>query len=125
MADAFNPVGWFEIPVKDLGRAMTFYEHVLKAKLEEHEMGAFHMAWFPMQEGAMGATGSLVQGESYEPSQGGVLIYLTTQDIDAALGRAADVGGEMLVPKTSIGEYGFVAYLKDSEGNRIGLHSRH
>jgi predicted enzyme related to lactoylglutathione lyase len=82
------------------------------------------MAWFPMQQDATGATGSLVQGESYEPSQTGVLIYFSTPDIDAALGRATDVGGEMLVPKTSIGEYGFVAYLKDSEGNRIGLHSR-
>ncbi len=28
-----------------------------------------------------------------------------------------------LTPRTSIGKYGFIALILDSEGNRIGLHS--
>lgn len=119
-----NPVGWFEIPVKDMARAKAFYDHVFALELEEHEMGLLQMAWFPMHPEAIGATGSLVKGEGYEPSVAGTLIYFTTTDIDAALARAEEKDGRILSPKTSVGEYGFIGHCVDSEGNRIGLHSR-
>jgi predicted enzyme related to lactoylglutathione lyase len=32
-------------------------------------------------------------------------------------------GGQIIIPKTDIGEFGFFAQLIDTEGNRIGLHS--
>jgi hypothetical protein len=32
-------------------------------------------------------------------------------------------GGAVIDPKTPIGRYGFVAQFRDSEGNRVGLHS--
>lgn len=123
MSSEFNPVGWFEIPVLDLPRAMAFYEQVLGLPLELHEMGAFQMAWFPMKEGAYGAMGSLVLGESYVPSHAGSLVYFSVQDIESVLARATEQGGKVLLPKTSIGEYGFIAHLEDSEGNRVAIHS--
>ena len=119
-----NPVGWFEIPVKDMARAKSFYEHVFGLDLEEHRMGPLLMAWFPMEEGVAGAAGSLVKGEGYEPSDKGVLVYFTAPDIDAALARAREKGGRVISEKTSIGEYGFIGIIVDSEGNRVGLHSR-
>jgi predicted enzyme related to lactoylglutathione lyase len=39
------------------------------------------------------------------------------------LGRIEQAGGRTLVPKTSIGEHGFIAHFIDSEGNRVALHS--
>jgi predicted enzyme related to lactoylglutathione lyase len=119
-----NPVGWFEIPVKDMARAKAFYEHVFALQLEEHQMGPHSMAWFPMLEGVPGSTGSLVKGEGYEPSLEGVLIHFTAPDIDAVLSRTKEKNGRVITEKTSIGEHGFYALIKDSEGNRIGLHSR-
>jgi hypothetical protein len=119
-----NPVGWFEIPVKDMARAKAFYEHVFALKLEEHQMGPQSMAWFPMQEGVTGSAGSLVKGEGYQPSLEGVLVYFTTPDIDATLSRAKEKGGQVITEKTSIGEHGFYALVQDTEGNLIGLHSR-
>jgi predicted enzyme related to lactoylglutathione lyase len=119
-----NPVGWFEIPVKDMARAKSFYEYVFDLDLEEHQMGPNLMAWFPMGEGVTGAAGSLVKGEGYEPSINGVLVYFTAPDIDATLSRAKEKAANVLAEKFSIGEYGFVALIQDSEGNRIGLHSR-
>ena len=124
MAMEHNPVGWFEIPVSDLDRAKGFYEHIFGIEMSVHEMGPARMAWFPMFEGAIGAAGALVKGPQYEPSPGGVLIYFTAADIEAALERAAEKGGAVLTPKTSIGEYGFIGHFEDCEGNRIGLHSR-
>ena len=124
MGAEMNPVGWFEIPVTDMARATAFYEHVFGVKLEEHEMGPALMAWFPWKEGAMGAAGALVKGDAYEPSHAGVMVYFSAPDIEAALARAKEKGGAVLAEKFSIGEYGFVGTMQDSEGNRIGLHSR-
>ena len=120
----YNLVGWFEVPVKDLDRAKKFYEDVFNIQLAEYTLGPLQMAWFPMKEGAIGAAGALVKGGSYEPSLSGVLVYMTAPDIDGTLERVKERGGRVLNPKRSIGEYGFVGHFEDSEGNRIGLHSR-
>jgi hypothetical protein len=124
MSAQYNPVGWFEIPVRDLGRAKAFYEQVFGIELEEHRMGPLLYAWFPMREGAIGAAGSLVKGEGYDPSDRGVLVYFTAPEMEAVLSRVKGRGGEVISGKTSIGEFGFIAIVKDTEGNRIGLHSR-
>jgi predicted enzyme related to lactoylglutathione lyase len=124
MPKDFNPVGWFEIPVQDMNRAIAFYAEVLGIGLSVHEMGETEMGWFPMKAGEPGSPGALIRAEGYEPSMQGVVVYLTCPDIDGALERAAANGGEILLPRTSIGEHGFVGFMKDSEGNRIGLHSR-
>jgi len=39
------------------------------------------------------------------------------------ISRVAAEGGRVFKPKFSIGQYGFVAQLHDTEGNLIGLHS--
>jgi hypothetical protein len=124
MSAAFNPVGWFEIPVADMPRAKSFYEQVFGIALERHDMGPLQMAWFPMLPDAKGASGSLVKHEAYNPSQAGTLIYFTVTDIDTVLQRAAQAGGEVLQPKKGIGDYGFVGHFADSEGNRVAVHSR-
>lgn len=123
MATNNNPIMWFEIPVTDLSHAKDFYGHVFEIAFEEQSMGDMQMAFFPMIRDASGAAGTLVQGDGYTPSQSGVLIYFSTPDIDSALSRGEARGGKILKPKTSIGEYGFIGLLLDSEGNRIGLHS--
>jgi len=124
MSTESNPVGWFEIPVTDMVRAMRFYEHVFGMKLDLQEMGPLQMAWFPMKNGEYGTAGSLVKNEAYLPSHAGTLVYFTAADIDAALQRVTERGGKVLRAKTSIGEHGFVGHFEDSEGNRVAVHSR-
>ena len=119
-----NPVGWFEIPVVDMARAKDFYESVFVVDLEEHQMGTLLTAQFPMKPGCIGAAGSLVKGEGYQPSLAGVLIYFSSPNIEEMLSRVTEQGGKVITEKTSIGQYGFIALIEDCEGNRIGLHSR-
>lgn len=123
MSPQMNPVNWFEIPVRDMGRAKAFYDYVFGFDLQLNQMGPLEMAWFPMTEGVPGSTGSLVKAEQYTPSHAGSLVYFTVEDIEIALKRVAEKGGKALNPKMSIGEYGFVAHFEDSEGNRVALHS--
>lgn len=124
MTEQTNLAGWFEIPVTDMDRAKTFYESVFDLHLELQEMGPQEMAWFPMQEEIYDAGGALVRGPGYLPAQTGVIIYLTTPDIEITLAKAQAQGGRVLARKTAIGDYGFIGFIADTEGNRIGIHSR-
>jgi uncharacterized protein len=123
MAVKMNPVGWFEIPVKDISRAKTFYEQIFGFQLSLNEMGPMKMAWFPMEREAAGSAGSLVKSEGYSPSHSGTLVYFPVDDLEVTLKTVGNKGGKTLLPKTAIGEHGFIAHFEDSEGNRVGLHS--
>ena len=124
MSEKMNPVVWFEIPVEDLDRAKSFYDAVFGFDLELHDMGPGEMAWFPMIEGMPGAPGALVEMDGYTPSGDGIRIYFTAPDIERTLEKVVANGGEILMPRISIGEYGFVAQFRDTEGNHINIHSR-
>jgi predicted enzyme related to lactoylglutathione lyase len=117
-----NPVGWFEIPVRDLERARRFYENELGLELAPNKMGEMEVAWFPMSEGP-GAAGTLIKSEGYTLSHEGTMVYFSVTDIEGTLEKINANGGRTLNPKTGIGEHGFVAHFEDCEGNRGAMHS--
>ena len=123
-----NMVGWFEIPVLDMDRAVRFYEAVFAIKLSRQLMGPLEMAWFPWIENQPGAPGSLVRHEThYRPSTDGTLVYFSSRTGDLAdeLARVESAGGKIAVPKRLITpEIGYMAVFTDTEGNRLALHSR-
>lgn len=116
-----NPVGYFEIPVFDLERAMKFYTSVFGFEFERGTIDKIEMAFFPFNYSSAGITGALAKGSIYKPSKEGALIYFNTENIDDVLKKVKEQGGQVLYPKTSVGQYGFVAEFEDSEGNRIAL----
>jgi hypothetical protein len=114
---------WFEIPARDMDRAVRFYEAVLEASLERETAGAMEMAVFPHQK--PGASGAVVRAKGYEPAEAGSVVYLNLDDIRPALERVPRAGGTVLLPRTALpDEIGFFAQIRDSEGNRVGLFSR-
>ena len=121
-------VGWFEIPVTNMDRAITFYETVFDIKLERTKSPVFDMAMFPALENTIGSAGALSFSEKYyKPSLDGVLIYFTafSGDLAIEIGRVEKAGGKVSMPKTQISpEVGYMALFIDTEGNRIALHSR-
>lgn len=122
-----NPVGWFEIYVKDMARAKAFYEALLAVKLQKLEStaaGISEMWAFPMQRDAPGAAGALVKMEG-GPAGGGAstIVYFVTDDCAVELARVTPNGGSVKKPKVAIGPHGFIALAQDPEGNVIGLHS--
>lgn len=120
-----NPVGWFEIPVTDSKRAVDFYSTVLGLKLEKVDFGNVEMHFFEYDPEKPGAAGALVKHEMYTPSPDGVVVYFTAHsgDLDNELAKVGPAGGKVLQPKTAIGEHGFYAFVLDTEGNRIAIHS--
>jgi predicted enzyme related to lactoylglutathione lyase len=120
-----NPVGWFEIYVQDLGRAKRFYERVFKADLTplNAPFPGIEMLSFPMAQENYGATGALVKMNGGPSGGNSTLVYFNCEDCAIEEGRVAEAGGQVEKPKMSIGEYGFISLVRDSEGNMIGLHS--
>jgi uncharacterized protein len=116
-----NAINWFEIAVLDIDRAKTFYDTVMGKPLTTMEMSpGYPMATFDDMNGG----GCIIQGEGYTPSAEGVVIYLNCNpNLQEMLDRVEEAGGSVLLPKTSIGGNGWMAFILDSEGNKIGLHS--
>ena len=122
-----NMVGWFEIPVKNMSRAKSFYETVFEISIQVQDLGGTQMGWFPWASGKPGSSGSLIHQEDwYVPSEKqGVLIYFSSADVQIELDRVTAAGGTVLKQKTQISpEVGDMGLFLDTEGNRIALHSR-
>ncbi len=123
-----NLVGWFEVPVENMQRAITFYETVFHISLQRHTLETCDMAWFPSNAQSAGASGSLVfHPERYKPSTSGVLIYFSSPsgDLETELSRVESAGGKVILEKKLISaEVGYMGACIDTEGNRIALHSK-
>jgi len=118
--DALN---WFEIFVNDFDRAKRFYETILKTSLTDCAMEDMKMSMFPSQC-PNGVGGAITQMPGVTGGAGGTLVYLNVEgDLDGVISRIPKAGGAITKPRTSIGEHGFIAIFKDTEGNVVGLHS--
>lgn len=120
-----NAVGWFDIYVDDLDRAVAFYETVLGTKLEAmgDPTGESQMMSFPADMSAYGAGGALTKSPHAKPGIGGTIIYFMSQDVAVEQARVEAAGGAVIRPKFSIGEFGFITLCQDTEGNMFGLNS--
>ncbi len=121
---AVNPVIWFEIYVNDMARARAFYESVFELKLEPLPDAGMEYYAFPMQNDHVGAGGALAKMEGVAPGGGGTLIYFHCDNCAVEESRVPGAGGTVIKPKMSLGAYGFMSLVLDTEGNTIGLHSQ-
>ncbi len=124
-----NVINWFEIYTSDFKRAKKFYTDVFKFELTDMpasaDMGPVQMdyALFPNDPKAWGASGALAKLDMAKPGMGGTIVYFATEEISEELSRVETAGGKIIRAKQSIGEYGFIALVEDTEGNMIGLSS--
>jgi predicted enzyme related to lactoylglutathione lyase len=117
-----NAVNWFEIPVKNFDRAKKFYSTILGAEINEMPHPQMKYGLLSCEQGGVG--GGIVHGKGYEPSDKGTLVYLNGgDDLSNILSKVEKAGGKILLPKTSIGQNGFMAHFLDTEGNKVALHS--
>jgi len=121
-----NAIGWFDIYVNDMERAVAFYQTVLKQELEN--MGDptdsnVIMKSFPTDMENYGAGGALVKREGANPGAGGTVVYFGVEDCSIEESRVEKAGGKVINPKMSIGEFGFVSLCMDTEGNIFGISS--
>ncbi len=68
--------------------------------------------------------GAMIKIEGCPSGPGGTLVYFSCEACAVEETRAINVGGRVFKPRFSIGLYGFISLIWDSEGNLIGLHSQ-
>ena len=119
-----NAINWFEIPATDLARAKKFYEQIFDIRMEEMEMPGMKYAMFPFDPAKGKISGGLAQSPMHTPGTTGAVVYLNANpDLQLVLNRIENAGGKITMPKTAIGQNGFMAFFSDSEGNLMALHS--
>jgi len=119
-----NAINLFEIPVKDYERAKQFYSDVLDSKITDMHMEDMMYGVLPYDEKGNGVGGAIIKSDFSVPSVTGCTIYLNGgEDLQVPLSKIEAAGGKVVMPKTGIGENGFMAQFFDTEGNKIALHS--
>jgi len=110
---------WLDLPVKDLDRAIKFYSSVLDTEVKKESMPeGFSLGMLP------GGTGCLFEEKNEIHNDVGPLAYFNVNGrLSDAESKVSEAGGKVLQGKHQIGPYGWRVVAKDSEGNRIALHS--
>jgi len=117
----------FEIPADNLARAKKFYSTVFGWNMMEvPEMEYVMVGTGPSDENGMPKEPGSINGgmlERQDPVKVPV-VTIQVQNIDQAAATIEKNGGKMVRAKMAIGDMGFAAYFKDSEGNVVGLFQR-
>lgn len=116
-----NRAVWFDIPVVDLERSIAFYGAVLGIPISTESYEGYSFAVLDHEKGNGGC---LVPMPDAIQREGGILLYLNVHGrIQEAVAQVREKGGEVLEEIHPIGPHGFRALVRDSEGNRLALHS--
>ena len=116
-----NRVVWFDIPVEDLQRASKFYQQVLAVSIQTY---GGDMPVAVMEHGPGDVAGCLFKSDNEEPSMHGPILYFAVEGrLQEATDIAAAQGGQVIQAPQSISPHGNRSLIRDSEGNRIALHS--
>jgi predicted enzyme related to lactoylglutathione lyase len=114
----------FEIPYDDGDRARRFYAEAFDWQLQEMP----GMEYTLVVSGPSGDAGPTEPGfinggmlAREESASSGPVVVMDVPSIDECLAAIERLGGSTVVPKQPVGDMGFTAYVKDTEGNVVGL----
>ena len=116
-----NRAVWFDIPVVDLDRAITFYKAVLDIEVSKDSHEGHEFGVLAHDEGNGGC---LVPNVGEVTPDRGILLYLNVDGrIQDAIDKVVGIGGKVVEDVHPIGPHGYRAIIIDTEGNRLALHS--
>ncbi|MBI5391843.1 VOC family protein [Candidatus Woesearchaeota archaeon] len=114
----------FEIPAEDMKRAEEFYTKTFQWKVKfipQFNYAIIHTVkvdekQMPKEPGAING-GMLKRKEPIIHP----IITVSVNDIDEAAKQIEKNGGKIVMPKLKVGDMGYSAYFKDTEGNILGI----
>lgn len=109
----------FDLPAEDLERAASFYGKLFGWKFERMPgpieyfgISTFDELGRPSLGGGMGKK---------NPWDAGITNYVGVGSVEATLTKLVDLGGKVVLPRTEVGEFGYLAVCLDTENNKFGL----
>lgn len=116
----------FEIHASDTDKSIAFYKALFGWTFERYPAPGVYYSVITGDETTRGINGGLLQRMGPPPADGApVNCWTVTVDVescDKTLAHALELGGAQALPKMSIPHVGYVAYIKDVDGNIVGLH---
>lgn len=115
----------FEIHADDPDRAAGFYSGLLGWQIDKWDGPVDYRLVTIGPDSERGINGGIVPRRGPRPSEGqAVNAYVCTvevPDLDDRLAKAATLGAELALAKMPVPGVGWLAYIKDTEGNILGL----
>ena len=108
----------FEIPADNPERAIKFYEKVFDWQIEKWDGPIEYWLIMTGEEDKPGIDGGLARRE--DPTTG-VENTIDVKDLGASLANVKANGGKVIRPRMVVPGVGWMAYIKDTEGNVFGL----
>jgi len=115
----------FEIPFDDKEKCLDFYKNVFGWKLNDMpEMNYIIVHTVDVDEKFMPKQVGAINGGMYkrdEKSAKGPVIVIDVSNLDDKLKEIEEMGGKVFREKMKVGDMGWYAQVKDTEGNIIGV----
>lgn len=113
----------FEVHASEPARAIQFYSQMFGWEFTPHGDAYWLIRTGP--SGRPGIDGGLVPRRGPPPEDGQPVnsypCTVAVDSVDDSIRRATDAGGTVAVPKMRVPGVGWLAYVKDTEGNILGL----
>jgi hypothetical protein len=118
-----NVAVWFEIPASDFDRAAKFYETIFDTSLTRESFGGPRMGVFPYARPKV--SGCVMEAPQLAGKDAGTVVYINCNGhLDEVVARVEKAGGALLTPRVELPPgMGSFFHIRDSEGNRVGLHA--
>ena len=110
----------FELPFDDAERANKFYADVFGWKAERFGDQEYYLQQTGGDEEPYGIGGALT-ARADTLNDGGTLIIIGVDDLDAYVQKVSDAGCAIVTPRTEIPGIGWFANFRDTEGNVVGM----
>src|SRR5262249_40592235 len=116
MANAFVHV---ELSTSDLGRAKEFYSKLFDWKLEDMPMPGAGATYTMINVGQ--GTGGGMMGNPLPRTPSRWMAYVGVDDIHASTKKAKELGAQVLVDVTEVGQYGLMSVISDPTGAVLAM----
>ncbi len=109
----------FDLPADDLERAKNFYEKLFDWKFNKVQMPMpYYLIETKDREGNSGVRGGM--GKRGLPGQT-ISNYIDVPSVDEYIAKVVELGGNIIMPKTAVSGWGYLAICVDTENNTFGL----
>lgn len=113
---ANGKVCYLEIPAADVEKSAAFYQDVFGWSIRHRGEGDVSF-----DDTVGGVSGTWVTGRSPQ-SEEGVTVHIMVENLDQTLEQIVERGGEVVTPKTELGENEAFATFRDPVGNVLGVY---
>lgn len=113
----------FENPYDNIERSKKFYRELFEWKIEkwpgiEHTADEYWMITTTDDNGNEALRGGMMKRQN---SQQGITNYIGVDSVDDYSSKVQQLGGKIVVPKTSVSGVGFFAVCIDTENNTFAI----